>query len=128
MNKEEKRKIELLQFTKSLTKRELKTLQRDNPFVSERNALIQTLYARGVKLPLLSVVTGMPKQTLHNIAIRGYVNGRREKMQFKTGKNVDLSGVRRAIKTLWKEILTSSEGGKKCKKTNRLSGPLKAKT
>lgn len=117
MNKEEKREIEVLQIIESLTKRQLKTLRKDNPFISERNALIQRLYARGVKLPMLSAVTGMPKQTLHNIAIRGYVNGRREKMQFKTGKRVDLSGVRRAIKTLWKEILTSSEGGKRrCRK------------
>lgn len=94
----------------SLTEAQRGTLKRDNPFVSERNALIQELYARGVKLSVMTEVSGMPKQTLHRIATLDYVNGRREKMHFTAGKmkQVDLSGVRRAIKALWREILNIS--------------------
>ncbi len=84
----------------SITDQERKTIKAGNPFKVERNALIQNLYKRGVSLPLLVELTGMPKSTVHRIATDGFVYAKRER----EGRT-DLRGVKRAIEDLWEEIL-----------------------
>jgi len=54
-----------------LTPKQLRQLRKDNPFRNERNALIAELWARGVKLPVLVMLTGLPRTTVHRIATTG---------------------------------------------------------
>jgi len=64
----EKQKQRLL---RALTKREIWTINKDNPFLRERNALIYELRKRGVKCYLLEDISGIPKSIIHRIGFVG---------------------------------------------------------
>jgi hypothetical protein len=60
----------------SLTEEQKKTIQRNNPFVVERNILIRQLYNRGVAIPLLVEISGISRSAIHRIAIVDLPHGR----------------------------------------------------
>ena len=64
----EKQKQRLL---RTLTKSEIWTLNKNNPFCRERNALIYELRQRGVKCRLLEDISGIPKSIVHRIGVVG---------------------------------------------------------
>lgn len=95
---------ELKRLQISLTKRQLQTLRGDNPFRNERNTLICELWTRGVKLPLLVKLTGLPKTTVHRIATTG-VSYTKFRMKSSTAEAIDYGRLRRAFSVFYREIM-----------------------
>jgi hypothetical protein len=52
----------------SLTKEQLKTIQKENPFIVERNAAIGELFNRGVSCFLLEEISGIGHSSIQRIA------------------------------------------------------------
>jgi hypothetical protein len=104
MNKR-RRKTDVQLLKASMTAAQKKTLKRDNPFVSERNLMIQHFYRRGVMLPLLCQLTGMPRQTVYRIATQGFANGRRNNLTFsRRPERRDLRKFQELLKPLYNEL------------------------
>jgi hypothetical protein len=90
----------------SLTKKQRKTLNKNNPFIVERNALIRSLFDRGMSIYLLAEITGLSKSTTSRIATRGYIYGRRKDLQHKEARDKsDIRGIKKAFKALYNEVI-----------------------
>lgn len=91
------------QLTKRLSREQLQTLKGDNPFRNERNVLIRELWSRGVKLPLLVKLTGMPQSTVYRVATTDVSY---TKLNNKSGgSSVDIGSLRRAFATFYREVM-----------------------
>lgn len=60
-----------VQLLKSLSKKEIEEIQRDNPFRIDRNKAIYALKKRGIQQKVLVEVTGLAIQTIKKICIVG---------------------------------------------------------
>ena len=87
----------------SLTEEQRKTLQRDNPFIVERNTLVKNLYNKGVSIPVLVEITGIGRSSIHRIATakHAYAKGKSRRAGQVIG---DLRGLLEATKIFQKEI------------------------
>ncbi len=94
---------------RSLTAKQRETLRRDNPRKWRRNALLKELHAQGVRVTLLSEVSGINRTALYRI-----VDGKPEVVPRSTWKGRgDFSGLMAAFKTMIMELLIFIESRKK---------------
>ena len=86
---------------RSLTAKQQETLRRDNPRKWRRNALLKELHTQGVRVAVLSEVSGINRTALYRV-----LDGKSEKIPKTTWKGRgDITALMAAFKNLVRELL-----------------------
>lgn len=94
---------------RSLTARQRETMRRDNPRKWRRNALLKELHTQGVRVTLLSELSGINRTALYRI-----LDGKPEVVPRSTWRSRgDFSGLMAAFKRMIIELLKFIESRKK---------------
>jgi len=94
---------------RSLTARQRETLRKDNPRKWRRNALLKELHTQGVRVTLLSELSGINRTALYRV-----IDGKPEVVPRSTWRSRgDFSGLMAAFKRVIIELLKLIESRKK---------------